>query len=70
MSSGMNNMLLQRPPNGMNKFNVQDGSPSPRPNNMSASVFDLNQAGKMGQRPQHFTNGFHPTVAPNVIIFH
>ncbi|KAG4079394.1 hypothetical protein HA402_008086 [Bradysia odoriphaga] len=65
MSSGMNNMLFQRPPNGMNKFNVQDGAPPPRPNNMSASVFDLNHAGKMGQRPQHFNNGFNPTVAPN-----
>lgn len=66
MSSGMNNMLFQRPPNGTNKFNVQDGMP-PRPNNMSASVFDLNQVGKVGPRPQHFPNGYNHSVMPNVI---
>lgn len=62
MSSGMNNMLLQRPPNGSNKFNMQDGIP-PRPN-ISTSVFDLNQ---VGQRPQQFTSGYNPGVMPNVI---
>lgn len=63
----MNNMLFQRPPNGTNKFNVQDSIP-PRPN-MSASVFDLNQAGKVGQRPQHFPSGYNsPSVVPNVIV--
>lgn len=65
MSSGMNNMLFQRPPNGTNKFNVQDGIP-PRPNmNLSTSVFDLNQ---VGQRPQHLHSGYNPAVLPNVII--
>ncbi len=64
MSSGMNNMLFQRPPIGTNKFHMQDGIP-PRPNNnMSASVFDLNQVGKAGQRPHQ---QFQPGV-PNVNI--
>lgn len=63
MSSGMNNMLFQRPPNGTNKFHTQDGIP-PRPN-MSASVFDLN---KVGQRSQHLHSGYNPSVSPNVII--
>lgn len=60
MSSGMNNVLFQRPPNGSNKFNVQNGAPPlPRPSNMSASVFDLNHVGNAGHQ--------HSTVLPNVI---
>lgn len=57
----MNNILLQRPPNGTNKFHIQNGMPPPRPSNMSASVFDLNRVGHQGHH-QH-----NSAAMPNVI---
>lgn len=68
MSSGMNNMLFQRPPNGTNKFHTQDGIPPPR-SNMSASVFDLNQVGQRQQHHHHhLPSGYNPSAVPNVIF--
>lgn len=67
MSSGMNNMCAQRPPNGTNKFHTQDGIPPPRPS-MSASVFDLNQVGQRHHHHHHhLPGGYNPSAVQNVI---